>query len=274
MVAPVKIVDGPYPANAGSGLLLCPGGLSTGGVHTDYWLARLDDVDAISLASLRAAVAGRLARWEKEPWLDSEETHRVAIAVLRGDNEIFYRERYEPEIFHVVDEVFNDVPMRPVVLIEDGQISVAFSLQRDEAPDTDEVEAQLRPFLIRHKAVASVSTEPLEAPLSPGFNLKIKIEQAFPRSATLGDAWRLGEDAAALIEIVQGEEIPRAMALDLLRNGRWGVFKGQLESDWLEAKGAPYVDSNAGRGENWKYELAKDVAAFANSPDGGIIVMG
>jgi hypothetical protein len=27
-------------------------------------------------------------------------------------------------------------------------------------------------------------------------------------------------------------------------------------------------------GSNWRYELAKDVAAFANSPDGGLIVLG
>jgi hypothetical protein len=88
------------------------------------------------------------------------------------------------------------------------------------------------------------------------------------------DAWHIGEDAAALIDVVQGDEIPRSMALDLLRSSRWGVFKGLSESDWFEAKGAPYAEANRRLGKNWKYELAKDVAAFANSPEGGIIVIG
>ena len=274
MVARAQIVDGPYPPDTGPGLLLRLGGLSTGGIYTDYWLARLDDVDTISLASLRTAIARRVSRWEREPLLYPDETHRVAIAVLRSDNEVFYRERYDHEIFHVVDDVFEDIPMRTVVFVENGQISVAFSRPRDKEPNTREVEAQLRPFLIRHDAAANVSTEPLDAWLAPGFNLKVKIQRKFPRSSTLGDAWRLGEDAAALIEVVEGDEVPRAMTVDLLRSGRWGVFKGQPESDWLEAKGAPYAEANTRLGENWKYELAKDVAAFANSPEGGIIVIG
>src|SRR5437763_1414615 len=61
-----------------------------------------------------------------------------------------------------------------------------------------------------------------------------------------------------------------ASALHLLTAGRADLLRGQPESDWLEAKGQPYrLDE-----ESESFELAKDVAALANGPEGGIIVLG
>ena len=97
------------------------------------------------------------------------------------------------------------------------------------------------------------------------------VTVAWPtRGRTVADALDFHEEARPLLAAADGGEIARSTVLDLLRGGNWEVLKGQPESDWLEAKGEPYDHL----GENWKYELAKDVAAFANSPDGGMILLG
>ena len=56
----------------------------------------------------------------------------------------------------------------------------------------------------------------------------------------------------------------------ILENNAYNALIGRVEDEWLEAKGVnPYdLDSPVGR-----YELAKDVSAFANN-SGGFIVIG
>ncbi len=56
----------------------------------------------------------------------------------------------------------------------------------------------------------------------------------------------------------------------ILENNAYNTLIGRVEDEWLEAKGLnPYdLDSPAGR-----YELAKDVSAFANN-SGGFIIIG
>ena len=87
---------------------------------------------------------------------------------------------------------------------------------------------------------------------------------------TVAEAWSLGEEAHSLLHAVRSGELTQANALDLLRGGKWDFFREQPESEWLEAKQAPYLGSN----DVWKHELAKDVASFANRPEGGVIVLG
>jgi hypothetical protein len=102
----------------------------------------------------------------------------------------------------------------------------------------------------------------------------VDFDRSYPRGATVADAWKFGDEARALLQAVEDGELPKETALDLLRAGRWDLFYGQPESDWLEAKGAPYDHLIEKLGKNWRFELAKDVAAFANSPEGGLIVIG
>jgi hypothetical protein len=55
-----------------------------------------------------------------------------------------------------------------------------------------------------------------------------------------------------------------------LQRKQLAMLVGQPESEWMEVKAAPYrLDTDRG-----KLELAKDVAAFANRPEGGVIVLG
>jgi hypothetical protein len=59
-------------------------------------------------------------------------------------------------------------------------------------------------------------------------------------------------------------------AVDALERGRPAMLVGQPESQWMEAKSSPYRLETEGQ----KLELAKDVAAFGNAPQGGLIVLG
>lgn len=273
MAARARIVDSPYPADAGPGTLMWFGGTSSERTHTTYLLTRFADVETVSLASLRELATRHFRKREKSLGLaEPNDVERLAIGVVRTDSGIFHREYDEPSFSYMCEEQFEELPIDPTVAIEADRVSVYFASFSFDEPDTDSVKARLRPYLSRNAAKAKVTTEFIEWP-GPGYRLEVELRRDFPRGATFGDAWHLGDDADTLLQLVEGDEVPRSIALDLIRNGRWGVFKGQPESDWLEAKGAPYQLTKS-LGKNWKYELAKDVAAFANSPAGGLIVIG
>jgi hypothetical protein len=62
----------------------------------------------------------------------------------------------------------------------------------------------------------------------------------------------------------------RAGTVGLLRTGFAQSLVDQAEGQWFDAKREPYrLDDTL-----QKFELAKDVAAFANTVNGGIIVVG
>lgn len=63
------------------------------------------------------------------------------------------------------------------------------------------------------------------------------------------------------------------LALRMVQLGQLSALLGHQESEWLEVKSAPY-DLKAGSQQTWKLELAKDVAQFANSEIGGLLVIG
>lgn len=82
------------------------------------------------------------------------------------------------------------------------------------------------------------------------------------------DIARFAEEARALLQAARSGPIERQTARDLVVAGHAGALVGLPEGNWLDAKGAPYqLDQDAG-----KYELARDVAAFANA-DGGLILI-
>lgn len=59
--------------------------------------------------------------------------------------------------------------------------------------------------------------------------------------------------------------------LSILDNGNFDLLIGQVESDWLDCKREIYPMSNS---DKEKRELAKDVSSFANTKDGGYILIG
>jgi hypothetical protein len=161
----------------------------------------------------------------------------------------------------------------PAFLLEGDRVRVHISVLRGKKPDKRAIRRSLSPFLKRHDATCEVAVSENEKWQPDGFTVTVVLDRSYPDDVTAADAWRFADEAQTLLQVVKGDEIPRELAVDLLCSGRWDLFYGQPESDWLEAKAEPY-DDHATAGDQWRYELAKDVAAFANSPAGGVIVIG
>jgi hypothetical protein len=99
----------------------------------------------------------------------------------------------------------------------------------------------------------------------------IEVDFDLPlRGRTVGDAAMVSSALADALKEAAHGATSTWTASEALERGRPILLVGQPESEWMEAKAAPYrLDL-----EKQKLELAKDVAAFGNSARGGIIVIG
>jgi hypothetical protein len=166
-------------------------------------------------------------------------------------------------------------PTNPALFVDEGHLGMRIAIWRRERPEPKEIEDVLAPYLQRYEAscdilISAVSTR--EG--GEGFDVVIELDRPYPPDSTIGDAFKFGSEARTLLHVFKGDEIPKSLAVDLLCAGKWDLFYGQPESDWLEAKAQPY-DHLLEKGKDApRLELAKDVAALANTPEGGIIVIG
>ena len=90
-----------------------------------------------------------------------------------------------------------------------------------------------------------------------------------PRSRMLFDLYHDAREIKALIEASSGG-VTHKTVTDLIRGGHVKALLGQPEGDWLEAK-RQHADFES---EVGKIRLAQWVAQFANSPEGGVVVLG
>jgi hypothetical protein len=126
--------------------------------------------------------------------------------------------------------------------------------------------AIIEPLLTRRRArLESIELGDTE----PGPSWELRIRPSI-RNRTVAEIAALGDDVIALAAAAASGDVNRETALDLLRSGRAELLVGQPESDWLEAKSVAY-DLGTDRA---KIELAQDVARFANSERGGLIIVG
>ncbi|MDX6623629.1 MAG: hypothetical protein QOE75_1561 [Solirubrobacterales bacterium] len=247
-----------------------------GGVWGDTFehvlIGTLEGAGHADLRSLRSAAE----RWltEQEPRVGREQRLWIGLVQYSEQSLAEYIEESEEQKHGIWEDYMALPPTSPALFLENGRWRVRLRLKTEEE-DAAVVREQLARFLEHRQASCEVSVEALEEYDGRGFGVTINLDRDYPEDATLADAWSLGDEAQALLRALKGGELSRAVTLDLLAAGRWDLFRGQLESDWLEAKGEPYDHLAAELGENnWRFELAKDVAAFANSPDGGMIVIG
>ena len=91
-----------------------------------------------------------------------------------------------------------------------------------------------------------------------------------PESCTVAECAEISEGVRILLSQRQANPNSSLGAYTLILAGRPDLLLGQVESDWLEVKRKGYGISTSSQ----KYEFACDVAAFANSPTGGILVIG
>jgi hypothetical protein len=90
------------------------------------------------------------------------------------------------------------------------------------------------------------------------------------RSRSLSDLFQIGREVIALLGAMDGGELTRVTAADLIRGGQARALIGQPEGHWLDAKGQHY-DLATGHGE---IGLAQAVTRFCNAEDGGLVVVG
>lgn len=244
----------------------------------DYVLVgTLEGIGSASLAAMRST----LRRWHRRyqtrrPHALGEASYPERVWIgLRDLPELEFQSRLRGDSDWLHDSHRGVPPTSPAIYLDDeDEFWSRFAIRREDRPEPGEVQRLLGAYLERNGAIARIEVEELEEHEGRGFTLSVDLNRSFPRGAIVADAWQFAEEARALVGAAEGGNLPRNGAVDLLRAGRWDTFLGQPESEWLEAKGAPYDHLQSRMGPNWRYELAKDVAAFANSSDGGLIVMG
>lgn len=195
----------------------------------------------------------------------------VGLTSLRGALERFAvshrRNTSQLGLADVAPEQLDELaPLEPVQLLwKRGELLVELEVVSDAQPvPQHEFVAALATTLARRRArVADVVVSEFPRYWTVG------VEIAFPiRGRSVADAVELGHDCELLLGAVMSGEIDVGAAAELVKSGRAELLVGIYESDWLEAKAAPYLDSTTG-----EMELAKDVAALANA-GGGLILIG
>ena len=206
--------------------------------------------------------------------LSAEKASPIGLTSLRNamreadtwEARTLYFERMPKDFRGVVDFGFR-VDVR-LDLSDDGR-GILIAIGTDELPDRPDdatIRRVLAPLLARNRC-SDVSFGP-----DPAVNGERVVGRfAVPtRNRTVGDALRVGDQAWALITALDGGRLTLESTVGLLRTGFAHSLVDQPEGPWFDAKRAPYRTSE----ETHKFELAKDVAAFANTADGGMIVIG
>lgn len=253
-------------------------GASLGDVVEHVLVGTLVGVECAYLHSLRQA----MVRWRREAqegrnkpsWFGRDEC-RVWIGLFQASEEDLQAHLAQDQVW-VMDDFIEIPPTSPAFFLEGDRLRMRIEVWREEKPSPPAARRLLAPFLKRHEASCDLSVAKIDkyGEEGEGFTLTVDLDRSYPPGATVAEAWKFGDEAQALLQAVEGEEIPQPIALDLLCAGRWGLFHGQRESEWLEAKAEPYDHLIKKMGKSWRFELAKDVAAMANMPGGGIIVIG
>ncbi len=135
-----------------------------------------------------------------------------------------------------------------------------------DAPRASELGKLFAPMLVRHRATWYESWVSDEG--SPSLHISAAL---VPGSRNLSELYELGMDMLLLLSALEGmTELTPSIARHLISGGQTKLLLGQRECAWLDAKAIPY--KLATEGEKW--EVAKDVAAFANTGHDALLVFG
>lgn len=159
-------------------------------------------------------------------------------------------------------------PLRKVWLsVSFGHLSVEVSRGLDEEHSAVDTNALLAPLLDRHVADLEGSWRDQQAGYW-GESYALALRDT---GRTMGELAELALEAQALLDAVSDAgALTAATARDLVASGHAGALCGQPESSWIDAKVVPHRTDT----ESAAFELAKDVAAFANTGKDALIVYG
>ncbi|MGH3005641.1 MAG: AlbA family DNA-binding domain-containing protein [Gaiellaceae bacterium] len=225
---------------------------------------RLDDGNEVYVTNKYSILSG------PEEWLAPVGLASLAKAMREADSEntrAFYISSDPPDRFdarypgHLLD-------IRLELSRDPKRLGVAVTIERevDEEADVRQEFSNLLASLVdRHRGSYFELERNENAP--EWFTVRFDIPT---RGKRVSDALAIGQEAEALLNAAQGGRLSLQSAVDLVRTGHGPALVGQQEGPWFDGKGAPYVLANDAQ----KWELAKDVASFANSESGGLIFIG
>lgn len=152
------------------------------------------------------------------------------------------------------------------LVLRDGRIlAQTFSAAPDAEPDEQIIRSLAKPVLEREKlSLKEVSVYKEKRGWAMWLTLEVPI-----RRRSVRDALRRADLVRGAIEGAYPDEFDVVSAAYVIRARHPELLIGTFESDWLEAKGAPYRLGH----KDEQYELAKDVASFANA-NGGLLLIG
>ena len=208
----------------------------------------------------------------------AEVIEPASLTELRRAVDRCRRDRYEGDYSFAIynappdqlakdEEMFFSLPVSLELTETHTLVKVGLAFAAGEPPQNQhEVTSVLSPLLSRSgvKLVGFSMDEQMTATV---YQVSISIN---PRGLTVGRALQVGSDILLLWEASIGGALTPATAADLIKSGRGDILIGQFESEWFEAKQAPYRMGDAVE----EIELAKDVSALANRSAGGLLVIG
>lgn len=158
-----------------------------------------------------------------------------------------------------------------VALMRDGSLAIECDVQSNPPPRTES------DIWTEAMAVLDAWLEPRRGRLVsftpyPGYRGYWTVRFEIPiRGLTVADANQIGNDAIAVIEAYADGDGASSIEplVALLHAGHAKALLGLSEHQLLEAKRSLHLVD-----EKSRLELAKDVSAMANSPTGGVIVVG
>jgi hypothetical protein len=188
-------------------------------------------------------------------------------AMVRRENYVgymeptFYMTDAPPE--HIDDDMLGE--QTNLCLKEGELVADTWSAAGEERPEKSVVESILAPALEQRRMQLGrleISEEK--------WGWAIGLELHFPlRGRAVGTTIDHAQGVAEFLEAALSGQMDRSGVAALVQSGNAALLAGVFENEWLDAKSSPYrIDTPRGR-----FELAKDVAAFANST-GGLILVG
>jgi hypothetical protein len=207
----------------------------------EQWLA------PVALASLAKAIRAA----------DTEDTRKLFISTDAPDR---FDSRYPDHLLNIQLQRAPDPTRVGVLLTVERPVD-----DEDEGDVNRELSRLLTPLVQRHRGSGFEVTRNFDAP--QWFEVSFNVST---RGKTVADALSIGREVEALLGAVTGGRLSLQSAIDLVRAGKAATLIGLQEGSWFDGKSAPYLLATDAQ----RWELAKEVASFANSEQGGLILIG
>lgn len=204
-------------------------------------------------------------------------------AMQRGESEVLWFSPDSPARFHVVDRprLREDIQLN---LHSDGRFGATVTIGRPPHGIDDELTEEEEAIWTGETERWHADLRSLLAPLLSSYrcnDLDIHEDTYDPngfvaaftlptRLKTVEQALHIAEHATALLQDSVLGPLTRQRTVELSKAGFVQTLIGRVEGPWFDGKGIPYRLKEVPQ----KWELAKDVASFANADDGGVIVIG